>query len=122
MYIELGSTRINYRENTSNDYVILAQVVDSPLSYEKPNIIRSVEELDIWFGRNYSDREYLTELLNLGISLYLYKPVSPEPNREGISGYIDFSEYERYPLVINYYQRLITNDDYKVYSLLYNHR
>lgn len=119
MYIELGSTKINYSANTGNDFIILAQIVDSPMSYEKPVIVRNASELDIWFGKNFSDRDYLLELVSMGISLFLYKPVSPEPNSAGIDDFIDLSNYARYETTINYYESLIINDDYKRENVLY---
>ena len=98
MYIKLNSIRIQYLQNT-NDYIILSEVTDSGLSYEKPVIIRNRDELDIWFGKNFTDYDYFSELLERNISLYLYKPVSEEKIKD--DQYIDLSEYtpanETYP-------------------------
>ena len=98
MYINLNSIRIQYLQDI-NDYIILSEVVDSGLGYEKPVIVRNQDELDIWFGKNFTDYDYLSELLERKISLYLYKPVTPEKIKD--DQYIDLSDYtpspETYP-------------------------
>ncbi len=80
MYIKLGNTAINYSSTNIDDFMILSEVVDSGLSYESPTIVRDVNELDIWFGQDIKDRDFLIELLQRGISLYLYKPISTVDN------------------------------------------
>lgn len=88
MYIKLGSTKINYSNQSTNDYIILAQVIDSSLSFEKPVLVRNIKQLDIWFGTEFEERNYLKELLEIGVTLLLYKPISPE-SIQLIDGYID---------------------------------
>ena len=61
------------------------------MSYEKPILVRTTEELDIWFGKDFKDYSYLQELINMGIVLYLYKPTSSETI--GGEGYIDLDNY-----------------------------
>lgn len=95
MYIKLGSTNLRYlNQVTKDDYFILSEIVDSSLSFERPTIVRSVKQLDIWFGKDFKDYEYFKELLNMGITLYLYKPVSNDTSLD-IEGYIDLNNCEK---------------------------
>ena len=91
MYINLGTLRLQYTSSI-NDWMIIGEILDSEMSFEKPRLIRSVDELNIWFGKEYKDYNYLVELLNTGVTLYLYKPVSPEKLKD--ENYIDISEYQ----------------------------
>ena len=61
MYIKLGKTAIKYVANT-NDFMIVSELIDSGLSYESPVLVRSVNELDIWFTQDFEERDYLVEL------------------------------------------------------------
>ena len=56
MYIKLGESSITYNKQTKEDYMIIGEIVDSPFSYEKPIIVRTVEELNIWFSKNFDQR------------------------------------------------------------------
>ena len=91
MYINLGTLRLQYTSSI-DDWMIIGEILDSGMSFEKPRLIRSVDELNIWFGKEYKDYNYLVELLNTGVTLYLYKPVSPEKLKD--ENYIDISEFE----------------------------
>jgi len=91
MYIKLGSINLQYYQET-NDWIILGEILDSGMSYEKPILVRTTNELDIWFGKDYKDYSYMQELINMGMVLYLYRPVSEETT--GDSSYIDLDEYE----------------------------
>lgn len=91
MYLKLGNTNIKYSTN-QDDFTILSQVVNSGLSYEKPIFVRTPDELSIWFGNNFIDKEYFDELLSSGITLFLYKPINSKENIYS-DGYIDLSEY-----------------------------
>lgn len=91
MYLKLGNTNIKYSTN-QDDFTILSQVVNSGLSYERPVFVRTPDELNIWFGNNFSDKEYFDELLSSGVTLYLYRPISIEENIYS-DGYIDLSDY-----------------------------
>lgn len=91
MYLKLGNTNIKYSTN-QDDFIILSQIVDSGLSYEKPVFVRTPDELDIWFGNNFSDKEYFDELLKSGVTLFIYRPINVEENIYS-DGYIDLSEY-----------------------------
>lgn len=95
MYIKLGNIKVN-RTKTIDDFMIFVEVVDSKMSFEEPVIVRNPSELDIWFGKSFTDRDYLIELLESGVSLYLYRPVSTKSN---YSNFIDIEseslhEYE----------------------------
>lgn len=91
MYINLKSITGKSTITSSYDFTILAEVVDSTMSYEKPIIIHSRDELNIWFGQDFSDYQYLSNFLDNGIALYLYKPISRTPNTER-SGYVDIDK------------------------------
>lgn len=96
MYLKLGTIGLNYTTDTT-DFMIVSEVVDSQLSYEKPIIVRNANELDIWFGKNFSSRNYFEELLKRGIVLYLYKPISTEKLKN--KDYIDLDSFIEYPEV-----------------------
>ena len=97
MYIKLGSTKINYYQ-TQDDFMIFSEVVDSGISFEKPIIVRTVNELDIWFGNNFSSYGYLKELLRNNVSLYLYRPISSEQNIYD-DNYIDYDNFQVDPVL-----------------------
>ena len=94
MYINLGNTNINYSTNL-DDYIIVSEVVDSQLSYENPVLVRTKDELDIWFGKDFSDRNYFDELLQSGVTLYLYKPILSSNIRD--KNYINLDTYTKDP-------------------------
>ncbi len=95
MYIKVGKTNIKYRSNV-DDFMIFSEIVDSQLSYENPTLVRTKDELDIWFGRNFASRNYFNELLKSGVTLYLYKPIE-ENNTKDIDDYIDIETYYIFP-------------------------
>lgn len=90
MYLKLKSIKLQ-KTDKSDDHFILAEVPDSPMSYESPIIVRSQDELDIWFGSEFEDYNYFSELISSGVSLYLYKPVKTE--EIVVPGYVDISTY-----------------------------
>ena len=125
MYIKLGSTRLNYIKQSPNDFNIVSQVVDSSMSYERPVLVRTTTELDIWFGKDYPDYDYLQELIRSGVTLYLYKPVSSQESYFGIDKVFDLENYYSdtiYP-TIDYISQTIENLEeqeekvFKVYGL-----
>ena len=91
MYIKLGAINLQYYQDTS-DWVILGEILDSGMSYEKPILVRTTDELDIWFGKDFKDYSYMQELINMGVVLYLYKPISNQTC--GDDSYIDLDSYE----------------------------
>ena len=95
MYIKIGKTNIKYSSGV-DDYMIFSEVPDSQLSYEKPVLVRTKDELDIWFGKDFSSRDYFDELIKRGVTLYLYKPIK-ENNTNDIDDYIDIETYYIFP-------------------------
>lgn len=91
MYLRLGTTNIKY-STEQDDFTVFSEVVDSKMSYEKPVLVRTPDELDIWFGEDFTDKEYFDELLESGVTLFLYRPVKVEQNKNS-SGYINLEEY-----------------------------
>ena len=92
MYIKLGNIKSHYNSGSYNDFMIISQVVNSQMGYHKPVLVRTTEELDIWFGKEFKDRDFLVHLLELGVTLYLNKPESTEIYNN-VEGYIDLSTY-----------------------------
>ena len=100
MYINLGQLNLQYTTRV-DDWMIFSEIVDSGMSYEKPILVRNVDELEIWFGKEFSDYEYLKELLQSGVTLYLYKPISTTKTGGVMEGWIDYSSYEKPAININ---------------------
>ena len=80
MYIKLGTIQALRQYDDPNDFMILSEVPSSSMSYESPIRVRSLDELNIWFGKTYPEYSYLRELIESGVTLYLYKPVASEKN------------------------------------------
>lgn len=90
-YLKLDKTNISYYEKIANPYnLILSQIIDSSCSPVTPKMIYTEEELDIYFGRSFKEREYYRELLSKGASLLLYKPIHKGTYGEPV---LDLSEY-----------------------------
>lgn len=92
MYIKLGNTSIKYQDQDYDDFMIFCQVPTTQLSYYKPVLVRTKNELDIWFGADFPGRDFLDELVSAENTLYLYKPISTEPDKT-IPDFIDYSEF-----------------------------
>ena len=90
MYIKLGTINLRYYQET-NDWMILGEILESGMSYEKPILVRTTDELNIWFGKDYKDYHYMQELINMGVVLYLYKPTYEITS--GGEDYIDLDKY-----------------------------
>lgn len=73
-YIKLGNTKINY--GTREDTFIVTSIIETQSCYQYPVLVRDKDTLDIYFGREFSQRNYYEELLDLGATLFLYKPIS----------------------------------------------
>lgn len=84
MYIKLGSTTLNYPSIPYDDFMVFSEVIDSQVGYEKPVLVRTIEQLDKWFGRDFTSRDYFEELINSGITLLLTKPLGSYTNDLGI--------------------------------------
>ena len=91
MYLRLGDTNIKY-STSQNDFMIFSQIIESGMSYEKPMLVRTPDELEIWFGRNFTEKAYFDQLLESGITLYLYRPVETGENIYSDS-YVDTSGF-----------------------------
>ena len=94
-YLRLNTTEI--RRSTGKpkeDWMILAQVVQSGCSYESPRVVRELDELTAWFGKDWPGYSYLSELLRLGFSLLLYRPIQGPVNGPGT---LPLHEYTRDP-------------------------
>lgn len=91
MYIKLGTIRANRLYDSPNDYMILSEVPSSGMSFESPVKIRTIKELNIWFGKSYPEYSYLCELLGYSdVTLWLYGAVSPQSEISiDLSGYSD---------------------------------
>ena len=96
MYIKLGKTHINYNvQEIQNKYTIVGQIINSPTSYENPVLVNSSDELDIWFSKDFIDRDYFLELLGSDVTLYLYKPISEKStNMKGDVEFVDYNDWD----------------------------
>lgn len=73
-YIKLGNTKINY--GVKEDTFIITSIIETQSSYQYPVLVRDKTTLDIYFGKSFLQRGYYEELLDLGATLFLYKPIS----------------------------------------------
>lgn len=115
MYIKLGNTKINYRTAAVDKYMILAEVVNSSMSYETPVVISNVSELNALFSKDFDDYIYLKRILESyrNVALYLFKPFSSIKSKAFIEdeGYIDYSSYE----ILEPYTIFTPTDEYITY-------
>ena len=118
MYLRLGKTKINYLSPSIDDFIILAEVVDSDMSFEKPVFVRTVDELILWFGKDFKDYDYLRELISQGNVLYLFKPVNENSSRNK-----SFINYQRFKDIAGeFYNNLSelpkVGEDNKIYKVI----
>lgn len=74
-YLKLDRTRIEYLGPSNiRGGVVISQVIDSYSRPEKPTLISSAEELDVYFGKSFTSREYFEELLSGNTTLLLTTP------------------------------------------------
>lgn len=88
MKILAGNSKINVlSDNQDNsDFILLAELVDSTMGYEKPTLVKNSRDLLIWFGDEFKDYWYLKELLDWGgVSLYLYRGIETEGSGKTIN-------------------------------------
>lgn len=99
MFIRLGNTKINYRDAKPEKYMLFAEVVNSPLSYETPILVNSISELNALFSKDFDDYIYLKRLLETygNIGLYLFKPFSPHKSQSVLESdeYLDYSGFTK---------------------------
>ena len=89
MYIKLGKSNIVNHSDSYDNFMVFSEVIGSQVSYEKPILLHTTQELDMWFGSDYTDYQFLRFLLESGVALYLYKPISEKGDKKhpDISGY-----------------------------------
>ena len=91
MYLNLGKVKKKYEAESIDDFMIFSEIPNSQLSYEKPILVRTIDELNIWFGKYFDDRSYLEELISNNATLYLYKPIKNESFI--VKDYINLDDY-----------------------------
>jgi hypothetical protein len=91
-YIILNNTAINREKEVINRFILASCIVDSPVSSETPKHITSIEDLDLYFEKDFTNRDYFVELIERNVGLLLYKPVTPEIISPDI--YYDYENYE----------------------------
>jgi hypothetical protein len=90
MKITAGNSWIDYgtQSETLLRNLVLTEVVNADLSYEKPILINDFRELQACFGKDFTEYEYLEFLLNLGnITLYLFRPTLCDIGLDIAEGY-----------------------------------
>lgn len=92
-YIILNNTAINKSKEIIDRFILVSCVVDSPVSPEDPKYITSIEDLDLYFEKDFTEYQYFVELIKKNVGLLLYKPVNPELITPNI--YFDYENYER---------------------------
>ena len=92
-YLKLNSARLKKTSTPGYDFVIFSQVIGSQSSYEIPKKVPNLDALHKWYGTNYSDYSYHSELLSKGATLFLYKPISLEKKKDSES-YLDYSSFK----------------------------
>ena len=92
-YLKLDRTKINYiSPKRTRSGIILSQVIPSECGPEKPKIISDTQELDIFFGRSFPEREYFEELLSGDVTLLLTNPKKSEFREIPVIDISKFSE------------------------------
>ena len=110
-YIKLNSTAINRSKENVDRFILVSSVVNSPISPEDPKLITSIEDLDLYFEKDFSDRDYFIELIDKGVGLFLYKPINPEK----IASDIQY-DYEKYN-ILGENKCYLTEDDLPLIGL-----
>lgn len=83
MRIIAGNSKINILsdQQNNNDFIVLAEVIDSTVGYEKPILVKNSRDLLIWFGDKFKEYNYFKELLDEdNICLYLYRGIETGPS------------------------------------------
>lgn len=95
MYLKLGNTNIKYN-TTRGNFMVIAEVLRSSMGYESPVLVRTVDELETWFGTGFEEKEWLEELLKTdsSLSLFLSCPVSKTPRElPETEGWINYTTF-----------------------------
>lgn len=83
MRIIAGNSKINILSDQQNnsDFIVLAEVIDSTIGYEKPILVKNSRDLLIWFGDKFKEYNYFKELLDEdNVCLYLYRGIETGPS------------------------------------------
>lgn len=83
MRIIAGNSKINILSDQQNnsDFIVLAEVIDSIIGYEKPILVKNSRDLLIWFGDKFKEYNYFKELLDEdNVCLYLYRGIETGPS------------------------------------------
>lgn len=95
MYLKLGNTNIKYN-TTRGNFMVIAEVLRSSMGYESPVLVRTIDELETWFGTRFEEKEWLEELLRTdsSLSLLLSPPISKAPrDLPALEGWINYSSF-----------------------------
>ena len=87
MRIISGNSRINVLSQSQNnsDFIVLAEIIDSSVGYEKPILIKNSRDLLIWFGNEFKEYNYFKELLDRDkVCLYLYRGIETENSEKTV--------------------------------------
>lgn len=88
MRIIAGNSKINILSDQQNnsDFIVLAEVIDSTMGYEKPILVKNSRDLLIWFGDKFKEYNYFKELLDEdNVCLYLYRGIETGDSEKIIS-------------------------------------
>lgn len=67
-YLSLGKTNMNYSDERIDKFIV-TMILDTSSSYQYPVLVRDTPTLDIYFGKSFRYRDFLNELLGLGVTL-----------------------------------------------------
>lgn len=76
-YLKLGKTSINYNKETTLNISspIISEIIESSCSPVDPKLITSVNDLDLYFGTSFKNRDYYLELLQSNVYLLPFRPI-----------------------------------------------
>lgn len=101
-YIVLNNAVINRNKEFENRFISVSSIIDSPVSSEYPKMITSIEDLDLYFEKDFTWRDYMVELLDQEVGLLLYKPVKEEKILNDI--YYEYETFEKVGEDVSYTQ------------------
>lgn len=118
MYLRLGNSLIKYNIKAREDFMVIAQIVNSTMGFESPVLVHSEDELTIWFGDNFEGRDWLVELLNSSsdLSLLLSSPISTIQQEIEGSDYINYTSFPVINSWEEFWESVKDIDDYKYIS------
>lgn len=92
MVLKLSQINSSNATILTNNRFIVSSVVDSQQSPEEPVLIRTEQDLNTLFGTNWDWYDFYLALIEGGVSLFLFKPISSQPNTY-IDGYVNTSDW-----------------------------